>query len=208
MAANQPLPTSPEAKAFGDVTEQHNDLNSFLRSVEAKALSLAKYNVGNVDDALDIVQDAMIKLASRYGDKPAAEWQPLFFRVLSTTITDWHRKQRVKRAWFWVAGKSTGTQEEKADGEAHESLSPLDLAQALPSSQPENQQQQNAAMLALNKALQTLPERQRQIFLLRAWQQLDTKSCASALSISEGSVKTHYSRALNTLRESLGEHWP
>lgn len=199
---HQPLQESPLGELESRSAEPIKALDPFLRSVEGRALALARYNVGNVDDALDIVQDAMIKLSTRYASKPAAEWPALFFRILSSTITDWHRKQTLKRTWFWIAGR---TQNEDDDEDTN---NPLTQAQALPSTQPDQQHQQQGAMSALDVALQTLPQRQRQVFLLRAWEQLDTKASANALGISEGSVKTHYSRALITLRETLGAHWP
>jgi len=160
---------------------------------------MAQMATGNADEALDIVQDAMLKLVQRYGCKDAEEWGPLFHRILQSRITDWYRRRQVRnrfRVWLGHAG------EEDAG---------VDAIQTLPdpgAAQPEQALRDERAMNELQDAVAGLPLRQRQAFLLRAWEGLDVQATAQAMGCSGGSVKTHYSRALKALRERLGEHWP
>ena len=173
------------------------DLDSFLRSVEVKALALARFNLGSQAcdaDALDIVQEAMIRLAARYADKAPEQWSPLFYRILHNRINDWHRR---RKRFSWLKNLGLFGDDQQVPPEALE-----------PVAEPDKLHQSSSAMRALQSALDNLPERQRQVFLLRCWQQYNTRDSALALGISEGSVKTHYSRALQTLREHLGDYWP
>jgi len=174
-------------------------LNRFLAGVEARAYRMAQMATGNADEALDIVQEAMLKLAQRYAGRDAQEWGPLFHRILQSRITDWYRRRQVRnrfRVWLGRAG-------EEDDG--------VDAIQTLPDPravQPEQALRDAEAMEVLQRALDGLPLRQRQAFLLRAWEGLGVRATAQAMSCSDGSVKTHYSRALKALRKQLGEHWP
>ncbi|MEW5755821.1 MAG: RNA polymerase sigma factor [Pseudomonadota bacterium] len=168
------------------------NLDDFLAAVERKAYRMALLATNNRADALDLVQEAMIKLATRYRDAPEAEWKPLFYRILQNLIRDHYRRAKVLgliQGWF--AG---------ADEEGQESV---------PSSrhQPLQALEADQAMAALDSALQELPLRQQQVFLLRLWEGLDVKETARVMGCSEGSVKTHYSRAVQTLRDRLGEFW-
>lgn len=174
-------------------------MEQFLSGVERRAFRMAQLATGDRDEAMDLVQEAMLKLVQKYGEKPEAEWPPLFYRILQSRILDWHRRATVRnrvRHWF---GR---TEDEDQDEDPLEQLpDPAgdDPAQVLAN---------HRAMLALDEALRALPLRQQQAFLLRAWEGLDTAETARAMGCSEGSVKTHYSRAVHTLRERLGDHWP
>jgi len=167
----------------------------FLASVEQKAFRMAMLAVRNRDDAMDIVQDAMLKLVQRYSSHDDAEWPPLFFRILHHRITDQHRRNTWAR---WLYPKRN---EPDDDNDIPDVADPGLLPQ-------DQQLHQQRAMLRLQKALNGLPLRQQQAYLLRHWQGLDVKATAIAMSCSEGSVKTHLSRALATLKNELAEDWP
>lgn len=160
---------------------------------------MAEIATGNREDALDLVQEAMMGLCRSYADRDEAEWLPLFYRILQSRINDWYRRSRVRnrfRVWF---GKPA------ADADLED---PLQAAPDTAAVGAVEQLQQDGALQALQAALQSLPLRQQQAFLLRGWEGLSTRDSAFAMGCSEGSVKTHYARALGHLREVLGEHWP
>ena len=174
------------------------ELNRFLAEVEKRALRIAEIAVRDRDEALDLVQDAMIKLARKYADRPLAEWTPLFYRILQNGIRDWHRRQAVRnRVMVWF-GRSKDKDNE------------FDAVAAAPDPAgrtPDEQLQSREAMQTLESAIAELPARQREAFVLRTFEGLNVAGTASVMGCSEGSVKTHYSRAVHSLREKLGEHW-
>lgn len=173
-------------------------MERFLAEVERRALRIAILSVGDRDDALDIVQDAMFKLVRRYGDRPSEEWRPLFFRILANRITDQQRRRTVRqRVIAWLAPRP--------DDEDHDPIAELPDPNPVA---PDEALGRADAMTALEGALATLPGRQRQAFLLRSLEGLDVAETAAAMGCSEGSVKTHYSRAVHRLRHTLGDHWP
>ena len=158
---------------------------------------MAVLATGNQDDALDIVQDGMLDFVRSYAKRPATEWRTLFFRVLQSRIIDWHRRSLVRnrlRKWFGRDGE---------DGEdASESLEELaDPRGETPASLLMNRE----LGLRLEQAIRRLPLRQQQAFLLRAWEGMDVAETARAMGCSDGSVKTHYSRAVTALRDLLKE---
>ncbi|NOQ81791.1 MAG: RNA polymerase sigma factor [Methylophaga sp.] len=169
-----------------------NSIDYFLAENERQAYLMAKMATGNSADALDIVQDAMIKLVQKYSNREADEWGPLFHRIVQRQITDWYRSHSVKQRLFhWFS----------SNGELDEIESPSTIM-------PDKVLQNVQAINTLQAALQLLPLRQRQAFLLRCWQGLDTAETASAMNCSTGSVKTHYYRARTTLRTKLEGTWP
>lgn len=187
---------STQSPSIGSsILKETEALDHFLRSVQARAYRMAQIATSHSDDALDIVQDTMFKLVEKYADKPSAEWPPLFYRILNSKIHDWYRRSSVRnrhRSWL--------TNDEDTE----------DLIQTAPdtaSHTPEFENEINQSINKLQSALQLLPPRQQQAFLLRAWEGLDVKETALAMDCAEGSVKTHYSRAIHSLREQLGEHW-
>lgn len=147
----------------------------------------------NRDDALELVQDSMLKLVQNYAAKPADQWRLLFHRILQNNIRDFYRRQGVGRLFSLFMPSD----ERKQDV--------INQAVDLKQQNPQQQLEQSSALRQITDALQTLPLRQQQTFLLRAWQEFSVSETAYALSISEGSVKTHYSRALKQLRNLLGE---
>lgn len=179
-------------------------IDSFLASVEQRAYRMAYIATSNKDDALDIVQDAMIMLVNKYSQQHHSEWPPLFYRIVQNTIRDWYRRTSVRnkfRQWFSNA-ESPNTEIEQ-DWESQAMSQAVNIKE-----NPTLEQNQNdKAMVQLMIELNNLPIRQQQAFLLRCWEGLDTKQTAQAMNISEGSVKTHYSRAIHALRSQLGEHY-
>jgi len=172
-------------------------LNQFLASVELKAYKIAQASLRHEDDALDAVQDAMLQLARAYGDRTAEEWRPLFYRILKNRIRDMQRRRTVRgRIMAWLPLRRDEEDEEAPDP----------IAQApSPEPMPVARLEIDEAMGALERALVELPERQRQAFLLRNLEGLDVAQTALAMGCSEGSVKTHYFRAVQALRARLGE---
>jgi len=178
--------------------QSERQLNRFLAGVERRALRFAEIAVRDRDDALDLVQDAMIKLARHYAEQPEDEWTPLFYRILQNGIRDWHRRRKVRRrVMHWIGRRP------QADDDYDPVAEAPDPAGRTPDEQLESWQ----AMQRLEDAVGRLPERQREAFMLRTFEGLDVAGTAVAMRCSEGSVKTHYSRAVHTLRDALGEHW-
>jgi RNA polymerase sigma-70 factor (ECF subfamily) len=173
-------------------------LEAFLAGVERKAFRIAQIALRHEADALDVVQDAMLQLAHRYADKPHAEWRPLFYRILENRIRDVQRRRMVRnRVMAWMPWRADDEEEQTDLIEQAADLGP----------QPPAQLESQEIMQALERALADLPARQRQAFLLRNFEGLDVAETAAAMQCSEGSVKTHYFRALQALRVSLGEFW-
>jgi RNA polymerase sigma-70 factor (ECF subfamily) len=198
MAAS--MPTIPIAPAMWNSarveTVTDRTLDDFLKGVERRALRMAELATGNRDEALDVVQDAMFGFVRHYSGKPAADWAPLFYRVLDSRLNDWHRRRQVRGRWL-AAWLHTGDDDE-SDTLAHAPdtnepgpllrLAGLDAARRL------------------DAALRKLPLRQRQAFLLRIWEGFDVAATANAMRCSQGSVKTHLFRALAALRRELEDN--
>ena len=175
--------------------QQEQQLNRFLADVERRALRIAEIGVHDRDEALDLVQEAMIKLAQNYGDRDSDEWPPLFYRILQNGVRDWHRRQVVRRrvmTWFGRGPQDT------------EDCDPVAAAPDPRGRTPEEELANDEAMKSLERAVRALPTRQREAFMLRNFEGLDVAGTALAMGCSEGSVKTHYSRAIHSLREALG----
>jgi len=171
------------------------NLEEFLKQVEKRAYRMAHIATSNVDDALDIVQDAMLVLASKYASRKKEEWPPLFHRILQNKIRDYYRRQKVRNIFQnWFSTDEDGIEEDHiqtiVDDKVHDPIRKISGEQTLDD---------------LESALKTLPVRQQQTFLLRAWEGLDVKQTAEAMGITTGSVKTHYSRALQALKKQIGE---
>jgi RNA polymerase sigma-70 factor (ECF subfamily) len=174
-------------------------LNEFLASVEIKAFRIAQITLRHEDDACDVVQDAMFQLARAYGERPAEEWKPLFYRILENRIRDVQRRRMVRnRVIAWLPFRRNEEEDDLPD--------PIEQAVS-PVAGPVQQNQIDETMQALEGALQELPARQRQAFLLRTMEGMDVAQTAAAMGCSEGSVKTHYFRAVNALRARLGDFW-
>lgn len=186
-------------QSTGAVTlQRERQLNQFLTEVERRALRIAEIAVRDRDEALDLVQDAMIKLARNYAERPGDEWTPLFYRILQNGVRDWHRRQKVRnRVMVWFGRGASGEDD-------------FDIAANTPDPagrSPDQELQTHEAMQRLEVSIGELPGRQREAFMLRAFEGLGVAGTAVAMGCSEGSVKTHYSRAVHALRDKLGDHW-
>jgi len=189
VAINTPIGSS--------ILDNKQQLDQFLAGIQGRAFRMARIATGNSDDALDLVQDAMFKLVEKYNNKPEGEWSPLFYRILQSRINDYYRRNQVRNRHRTYL---TSIDENGED--------PIQTAKDESSHTPEAEFQAESGVQKLQELLENLPLRQQQAFLLRAWEGLNVKETAKAMSCAEGSVKTHYSRAIHTLREKLGDHWP
>jgi RNA polymerase sigma-70 factor (ECF subfamily) len=189
---------SREQTTGAQTLQRERQLNQFLAEVERRALRIAEIAVRDRDEALDLVQNAMIKLARNYVERPAEEWTPLFYRILQNGIRDWHRRQKVRNRVMVFFGR---------DAKDETDYDPIAAAPDPAGRTPDEQLQTQEAMGELEIAVGELPTRQREAFMLRTFEGLDVAGTAAAMGCSQGSVKTHYSRAVHRLREALGEHW-
>lgn len=175
---------------------RNHELDRFLAEVERRAFRMAEIATGNREDALDILQDAMCKLVEKYADRDASEWGALFHTILQSRIHDWYRRNTIRNYFrTWLSAND--------DNE-----DPVQTAIDEKARTPEQLLQSNRRLDVLEQAIRELPFRQQQAFMLRIIEALDVKQTATIMKCSEGSVKTHYSRAVYTLRDKLGDHWP
>ena len=176
-------------------------MEKFLASIERRAFLMARIATGDVDESMDIVQDAMLALVKKYHNKPEDSWKPLFYRILQNRIRDWYRRTKVRNRWrIWLGG-------EQPEENGVES----DLINNV--ADPHGEDPDSAVMRsetadALTAALAQLPLKQQQTFMLRAWEGLSVRETATAMQCSQGTIKTHYARALASLRNRLEDHWP
>jgi RNA polymerase sigma-70 factor, ECF subfamily len=159
------------------------------------------FAVRDEEAALDIVQDAMLRLAEKYGHRPAAELPLLFHRIMQNAIRDWYRRQKVRSLWTTLLSSLSGGRGEEDDHD------PLDTLQAAEGSNaqvlPGDELEQTQVLEIIEQEISRLPERQRQAFIMRYWEELTVAETAKAMRCSEGSVKTHCSRAARTLAAAL-----
>jgi RNA polymerase sigma-70 factor, ECF subfamily len=179
------------------------ELSDFLKSVEKRAFKRAVYAVRDDDAALDIVQDTMIRLSQSYADRPAAELPLLFQRILSNATMDWFRRQKVRNAVLKNFSDFSGAGDDGEDFDILESLEAL-----RPDGRPEAESAADSLsrtqiLRSIDAEVAELPQRQREAFLLRYWEELDVAETAVAMGCSQGSVKTHCSRAVHALAKAL-----
>ncbi len=176
------------------------ELSEFLASVERRAFKQAQFAVRDADAALDIVQDAMIKLTTSYGDRPAAELPLLFTRILQNVIHDHFRRQKVRSTWITLFSSLRGSGDD-------EDSDPLETLEALAGSDgaetAADKVERGQVIAIIEEEISRLPARQREAFLMRYWEDMDVAETAAAMGCSEGSVKTHCSRATHTLARAL-----
>jgi RNA polymerase sigma-70 factor, ECF subfamily len=180
-----------------------SELDSFLASTERRAFKHAMFAVRNEESALDIVQEAMMKLSEKYGDRPTTELPMLFQTILQNAIRDWFRRAKVRSANV-INFSDMGSDDEDSNAEDYDPLETLeaqDGSQRQISAQDEVSHAQQVALI--EEEIKKLPARQREAFLLRYWEDLDVAETAEAMGCTEGSVKTHCSRATHTLAVAL-----
>ena len=170
-------------------------MEHFLASVERQAYRMAEMGTGNAEDALDIVQESMLGFIGKYSDRPKDEWRPLFFRILQNKIRDWHRRAKIQKGLglFWPFKEN-----DQAD--------PIQKLEDTKQKSVSDYIEITDSVDAMHAAIHTLPFRQQQAFLLRAWEEFSVKATAETMGVSEGSVKTHFSRAVAKLREKLKDY--
>lgn len=186
------------------------ELSDFLAQVERRAFKQTAYAVRDDHAALDIVQDAMLKLAEKYGTRPVAEYPMLFQRILQNTMRDHWRRQKVRNLWTTLLSSFGAGRDDDEDHDPLEILGAEDDAD-----EPDIQLERSQTIAIIEQALQKLPARQREAFVLRYWEDMDVAETAAAMHCSQGSVKTHCSRAVHALasilekqglgRQALGE---
>ena len=156
------------------------------------------FAVRNEESALDIVQDSMMKLAEKYGDRPADELPMLFQRIIQNTIRDYYRRSKVRSLWTTLLSSFS------SEDEDYDPLETLVVeSESYTPNTPDGQLQQSQVLDIIEKQITLLPARQREAFLMRYWEDMDVAETASAMGCSEGSVKTHCSRATHALASAL-----
>jgi len=176
------------------------ELSDFLAQVERRAFKQTAYAVRDDHAALDIVQDAMLKLAENYGARPVNEYPMLFQRILQNTMRDYWRRQKVRNLWTTLLSSFGGTGE---DGDERDPLETLESDDNDDSDEPQAQLERSQTIAIIEAALQKLPARQREAFVMRYWEEMDVAETAAAMGCSQGSVKTHCSRAVHALAITL-----
>jgi len=182
-------------RARETAVDQERALERFLVGVEKRAYRIAKLSLRDHDEALDAVQDAMISLARNYAGHPEEQWRPLFYRILRNRITDYQRRRRVRQgviAWWPGSVAEDGLPD------------PVEAAPD-PAGAPDEQLEGEQLLERIEQALAELSGRQREAFMLRNFEGLDVAQTAIAMGCSEGSVKTHYFRAVQALQQLIGE---
>ncbi len=174
------------------------ELSDFLTAVERRAFKQTAYAVRDDHAALDIVQDAMMKLAEKYADRPPTELPMLFQRILQNTMRDFWRRQKVRNLWTSLLSSFGGNQEDSEDRDPLETIDVED-----DSDEPSAQLARQQTIQLIERALEKLPPRQREAFVLRYWEEMDVAETAEIMGCSDGSVKTHCSRAVHALALEL-----
>lgn len=197
-----PTPPSNKAGVSQDASTvelgipAYKTMEEFLKTIEKRAFAIAKISTSRHDDALDIVQEVMFKMVEKYRSKPAQEWRPLFYRILNNKITDYYRRKAMENKLFiWKS----------SDSDPNDDYFEPDIESSAErrSEEPDEMLMRQQRIDRLARGVQKLTKRQREAFLLRSWECLSTRETAYVMGCTEGSVKTHYSRALATLREQL-----
>jgi RNA polymerase sigma-70 factor (ECF subfamily) len=178
-----------------------SELSAFLQGVERRAFKQAMFAVRDEEAALDIVQDAMLRLAEKYGDRPVAELPLLFHRIMQNAIRDYYRRQKVRSLWTTLLSSLSPSNGEGDEHDPLETLSPATGSN--PQELPGDALQQTQVLEIIEQEIARLPARQREAFVMRYWEELDVAETAKAMGCSEGSVKTHCSRAAHALAAAL-----
>ena len=199
--SKEPDPASGAPRAFHrPALATERELSDFLKSVEKRAFKRSVYHVRDDEAALDIVQESMMKLAEHYGDKPLAELPMLFQRILSNCTLDWFRRQKTRNALFSNLSDFESASED-GDFDLLETYAAVEGSQQAESAEDLTRRAQ--ILREIETEIQALPARQREAFLMRYWEDMDVAETAAAMGCSEGSVKTHCSRAVQALSKAL-----
>lgn len=175
-------------------------LDDFLASVQRRAYAMARAALGDTDDAMDVVQDSMLQLIKSYADRDEEEWRKLFYRILNNKLNDLFRRRKLRQRFAGMLPSPHSHNSMDHDSVAD----PFDMIAAA-DGDPATHLQRERTISNLHLLISRLPRRQREAFMLRCWEGFTTIETASTMGCSVGSVKTHYSRALNALRSQLGK---
>lgn len=179
------------------------ELSGFLAQVERRAFKQTAYAVRDDHAALDIVQDSMLKLAEKYPDRPVTEYPMLFQRILQNTMKDYWRRQKVRNLWTTLFSSMGAGRDGEDD---HDFLETLATDDQYDSDEPHAQLERKQTIAIIEQAIKKLPSRQREAFILRYWEDMDVAETAASMGCSQGSVKTHCSRAVHALAFTLEKH--
>jgi RNA polymerase sigma-70 factor (ECF subfamily) len=196
-----PCLQGPGRGSGGVKLASRSELSAFLAGAERRAFKQAVFAVRDEEAALDIVQDAMLRLAQSYGDRAAEELAPLFQRILQNAIRDWFRRQKVRSQWTTLVSSLAPGRAEEDERDPLETLQ--EAGDANREDTPPDRLERSQLVEIIEQELRELPARQREAFLLRYWEELDVAETAKAMGCSEGSVKTHCSRAAHALAAAL-----
>lgn len=174
----------------------YSTLEEFLKYIERRAFHIARLSTRQIDDAHDIVQEAMYKLVEKYAHKQPLDWKPLFFTILNSKITDYYRRNAIKDKIFLNEKSTTTKHEDYLNWENHGAI-------ASSTSEPNSRLLQQRNVNELSRCIEQLSHRQKQAFMMRCWEGYSTQETAILMACSEGSVKTHYSRAISKLKNML-----
>lgn len=178
-------------------TDVRDELDNFLAGVQRRAFAMARTATRHDADAMDIVQDAMMQLVKNYSQRSPDEWRMLFYRILHNRINDSFRRKKVRdKVLGWLPGSNS------ADKDSED---PLESVPGMITDEPDKHLERHQTIKEIETAVQCLSRRQREAFMLRCWEGLSTIETAATMQCSEGSVKTHYSRAIASLRDWLEE---
>ena len=195
---NKKEPEKMPVKA-AQVELSYSSIEEFLKTIERRAFHMARMATGNADSAMDIVQDSMFKLVEKYAHKKPQEWKPLFYRILNSKTTDYYRRKAVRDKVFPWSKYVVNTDSDQA-------TDIVDLTAGRLSETPDEMMMRSQRIDKLTGAVNALPRRQREAFMLRCWEGMSTIETAMSMKCSEGSVKTHYSRAMHSLRDMLEDY--
>jgi RNA polymerase sigma-70 factor (ECF subfamily) len=190
-----------EQGSGGGELASRSELSVFLAGVERRAFKQAVFAVRDEEAALDIVQDAMLRLSERYGGRAAEELAPLFQRILQNAIRDWFRRQKVRSLWTTLLSSLSPGRGEDDDRDPLETLQ--EAGDSNREEGPQDRLERSQVIEIIEQEVSKLPARQREAFLMRYWEELDVAETAKAMGCSEGSVKTHCSRATHALAAAL-----
>jgi RNA polymerase sigma-70 factor (ECF subfamily) len=185
----------------GTTLASRSELSAFLEGVEKRAFKQAMFAVRDEEAALDIVQDAMLRLAEKYGHLPVGELPLLFHRIVQNAIRDYYRRQKVRSLWTTLLSSLAPGRGEDDDQDPLETLLPGEESNLQES--PAEQLEQAQVLEIIRQEIARLPARQREAFMMRYWEERDVAETARAMNCSEGSVKTHCSRAAHALAAAL-----
>lgn len=185
-----------EKSALSALEPPYSTLEEFLKYIERRAFHMARLSTRQIDDAHDIVQEAMYKLIEKYAHKQPLDWKPLFFTILNSKITDYYRRNSIKDKVFFKSKAVTAEDDYYLDRESYS-------ATASGTSEPDVQFLQQRNIQELSRCIEQLSHRQKQAFMMRCWEGYSTQETANLMACSEGSVKTHYSRAISKLKNTL-----